>query len=208
MAEEIFTVTPDVLIKAKSKPDIVEVPARLVLAVSGSGGPGEPEFSAAVAALYGIAYALRGARKKAERPVFKVGALEAEWWVAGTDPPAHEAPDRSAWRWRLQMAVPADLTQDELAAAVEEAAAKRGGKLAGNEAVRRLQLLPLAAGRYARVLHVGPYATESESIAKIAQMLSAQGLAREPRHVEVYISDPNRTAPAKLKTVLLTPVRE
>ena len=71
---------------------------------------------------------------------------------------------------------------------------------------RRIQLLGIESSRFARILHVGPYATEPESFAKIDAMLSGQGLDREPWHVEVYLSDPSRTAPEKLKTCLLTKV--
>ena len=206
MSDKPILPTPDALIKGKKQPDLVEVPARLVLALDGAGGPGEPAFSSAVAALYGISYTLRFARKKAGRPVFKVGILEGEWRAEGEDYPIHEVPSQDVWRWRLQMCVPPDVTEEELRVVIEAATTKRGGKLEGSEEARRIQLLGIEASRFARVLHVGPYATEPESFAKIDRLLSAQGLNREPWHVEVYLSDPNRTAPEKLKTCLLTKV--
>ena len=106
MSDKPFFPTPDELIKAKRIPDLVDVPSRLVLAVEGSGGPGQPEFSSAVAALYGISYTIRFARKKAGSPVFQVGALEGEWRSEGADLPIHEVPSQDTWRWRVQMGVP------------------------------------------------------------------------------------------------------
>ena len=206
MSEEAILATPNELIQAKQEPDIVDVPARLVLALDGAGGPGEPAFTAAIAALYGIGYTLRFARKKAGKQVFKVGVLEGEWRAEGHDLPIHEVPSRDAWRWRLQMSVPSDMTEGELDAAIDEATTKRGGKLEGNEEARRVQLVKTEPSRFARVLHIGPYSSEPGSFAKIAQLLSAKRLTREPWHMEVYLSDPNRTAPEKLKTVLLTKV--
>jgi len=206
MSDTPFLPTPDALIKAKKQPVLVEVPERLVLALDGAGGPGEPAFSLAVAALYGISYTLRFARKKAGHPVFKVGLLEGEWRAEGENLPIHEVPSQDAWRWRLQMCVPPDVTEEELGLTVEAATTKRGGKLEGSEGARRVRLIRIEPARFARVLHVGPYATEPESFAKIDQLLSAQGLRREPWHIEVYLSDPNRTVPEKLKTVLLTRV--
>lgn len=206
MSHKPFLPTPDALIKGKKQADLVEVPSRLVLALDGAGGPGEPAFLSAIAALYGISYTLRFARKKAGHTVFKVGVLEGEWRVEGEDLPIHQVPSQDVWRWRLQMCVPTDVTDEELRVAVEAATTKRGGKLEGSEEARRIQLLGIERSRFARVLHVGPYSTEPESFAKIDQLLSAQGLTREPWHLEVYLSDPNRTVPEKLKTGLLTKV--
>lgn len=204
MSEKPFLPTPEALIKAKKQPDVVDVPDRVVLALEGAGGPEEPGFTAAVEALYGVAYALRFARKKAGQPVFKVGVLEGEWRAAVGDQPVLEVPARSDWRWRVQLCVPSDVTKGELAAVVEAVTAKRGGKLQGSEEAERIQLTQIKGARFARILHLGPYATEQESFAKIDEMLTNEGLAREPWHVEMYLSDPSRTAPEKLKTALLT----
>ena len=206
MSEKPFLPTPVALLKAREQPDLVDVPSRLVLALDGAGGPEESVFSAAIAALYGISYTLRFGRKKAGHPVFKIGVLEGEWRVAGEDSSIHEIPSRDAWRWRLQICVPHDVTEEELRVAVETATTRRGGKLEGSEQAQRIRLLGIEPARFARVLHVGPYSAEPESFAKIDQLLYAQGLRREPWHIEVYLSDPNRTAPEKLKTVLLTKV--
>lgn len=196
--------TPNVLLKAKREPDIVQVPERSVLAIEGEGGPDQPGFAAAIGALYGISYGVRFARKGAGLPVFKVGVLEGEWRAEGVDLSVHEVPAREAWRWRLQMAVPPDLTQREVDEMVESATSKKGGKLEGSEEARRLRVLRIPPARCARLLHVGPYATEPESFDRIDTFLADQGLRREPWHVEVYLSDPGRTPPEKLKTTLLT----
>jgi hypothetical protein len=206
MSEKPFLPTPEALLKGREQPDLVDVPSRLVLALDGTGGPEQSVFSAAIAALYGISYTLRFGRKKAGHPVFKVGVLEGEWRVAGEDSSIHEIPSRDAWRWRLQICVPHDVTEEELRVAVETATTKRGGKLEGSEQAQRIELLGIEPARFARVLHVGPYSTELESFAKIDQFLAKEGLGREPWHVEVYLSDPSRTAPEKLKTGLLTKI--
>jgi hypothetical protein len=196
--------TPDALLKATKKADIVEVPSRLVLSIEGAGPPDLPGFGDAIGALYGISYTMRFARKKGGRPVFKVGVLECEWWAEGENLPVHEVPARDTWRWRAMMGVPDDTSQEEVASTVTSATTKRGGKLEGSEVALRIELTKKEATRYARILHVGPYATEPESFAKIDEFLAAEGEQRERAHLEVYLSDPNRTAPDKLKTALLT----
>ncbi len=206
MSEKPVLPTPDALLKGREQPDVVEVPPRLVLALRGAGGPTTPIFSASVGALYGISYTLRFARKKAGRAVFKVGVLEGEWRAEGGDLSIAETPSQDSWRWRMQMCVPDDVTEEELRDAVEAATTKRGGKLEGSEEAQRIEVLRVEPGRFARILHVGPYSTEPESFARIGQLLLEQGLSREPWHLEVYLSDPSRTAPDKLKTVLLVRV--
>ena len=67
-----------------------------------------------------------------------------------------------------------------------------------------MRLLKIETARFARILHVGPFAAEPESLALIGEMLTGQGLEREPWHLEVYLSDPRRTTPEKLRTALLT----
>ena len=82
----------------------------------------------------------------------------------------------------------------------------KGGKLEASQEAERVELVKKAKQRFARILHVGPYAEEPRSIAQIDTLLESEGLSREAWHVEVYLSDPNRTAPEKLKTVLLVPI--
>lgn len=204
MSDKPVQYTPTELIKAKQKPDLVKVPARTVLALDGEGGPEELGFASAIGALYGVSYALKFSRKKAGQPDFKVGVLEGEWRAKAEDRPILEVPARSDWRWRVQMAVPPDLTKKELKAVVDAVTTKRGGKLESSDEAKRIQILKVKGARFARILHVGPYADEPDSFDKIDELLTYEGLSREPWHVEVYLSDPSRTAPEKLKTGLLT----
>ena len=206
MPDKAVSPTPDVLLKAKRKPDVVIVPARHVIALRGAGSPDAPAFAAAVGALYGIAYAMRFARKKTDLPVFKVGTLEGVWWAEGDDLPTDRVPDREDWRWQVRITMPGDATGEEVAAAVTAVTARRGGKLENSSEARAVELLALDESRCARVLHVGPYADEPATFILIDEMLAGQGMRRGDRHVEVYLSDPARTPPEKLRTVLLAPL--
>jgi hypothetical protein len=187
---------------ATTTPDVVAVPARTVLALDGQGAPEGETFQNGVAAVYGVAYTLKFARKKARRGEFKVGPLEARWW---TDKPGRDVwgTPRQEWRWQLRIALPRDVRAAELSRTIEEATHKKGGKLEGNPEAARLVLAQLPAARFGKVLHVGPYATEGASFARIAEAVKDAGLAARHAHVEVYLSDPRRTKAEKLKTVLL-----
>jgi hypothetical protein len=100
------------------------------------------------------------------------------------------------------------MTAAELARTIEDATHKRGGKLQANPQTVRLTLVELPAARFGRVLHIGPYATEGESFAGIAKAVEGAGSTLGDAHLEVYLSDPRRTEPDKLKTVLLLELAE
>ncbi len=192
---------PAVLLGATTAPDIVEVPARSAVAIAGAGPPDDPGFQRAVGALYGVAYGLKFARKPGGRD-FKIGPLEGRWWAEGAPERDLQAP-RHTWRWRLRIAVPDDVAEADVAAIVRAAVAKKGGKLEGSEEARRVALERIPRTRVGRILHVGPYATEPASFTRMEVALTAAGLRRARPHVEIYLSDPRRSKPEKLKTVLL-----
>jgi len=196
---------PQVLWDATTTPDVVTVPARTVLALDGRGAPEGRTFQDSVAAIYGVAYTLKFARKKAGRRDFRIGPLEARWW---TDHPRRRLPEvpRHAWRWQLRMAMPGDLRAAELARTIDAATHQKTGKLAGNPEVGRVALAQLSAARFGRVLHVGPYDAEAGSFARIGDAVVRAGFVPRNAHAEVYLSDPRRAKPEKLKTVLLLEV--
>jgi hypothetical protein len=192
---------PAILLDATTTPDVVEVPARRVVAIEGAGPPDDPAFQRAIGALYGVAYGLKFTRKAAARD-FKIGPLEGRWWAEGAPERDLRAP-RHTWRWKLRIAVPDDVEEAEVAAVVRAAVAKKGGKLEGSEEARRVSVERIPAMRVGRILHVGPYANESSSFARMEELFTTAGLRRARPHVEIYLSDPRRSKPEKLKTVLL-----
>jgi hypothetical protein len=166
---------PRELLDATTTPDIVRVPARLVLAFDGTDPPGSAGFQKAIGALYGVAYTLRFARRD-----FKVAPLEGRW--------------SEGWAWQLRMAVPGNVTEAEVAAAVRKK---------GADGVRLVRVPEQLAGR---ALHVGPYRDEERTFAQIHAAIAATGLQPARSHLEIYLGDPRRVAPARLKTVLLREV--
>lgn len=199
-------VMPVELIAATSEPDLVNIPARVVLAIDGEGPPDAPAFASALGALYGVAYTLKFARAKSGRHGFSIGALEGRWSAAGA--PTAKVPPRDAWRWRLRLAIPADVDSIELELAKATVLARRGGKLAGSQIVPHVFVEVVPRQRLARILHVGPYSREAASLSKLDALLVTAGLGPARSHVEVYLSDPRRTPSSKLRTVLLRELAE
>lgn len=73
-------------------------------------------------------------------------------------------------------------------------------------AAERLRLERFAEGLAAQVLHLGPYATEGPTIERLHSFIAERGYAPSGKHHEIYLSDPRRAAPERLKTVVRQPI--
>ncbi len=181
----------------------VDVPERRCLMVDGAGSPGAPEFQAAIGALYAVAYSLKFMLKR--RGVeSKVGCLEGLWTRTGeaselplTEPMA----DPTAWQWTLLIEAPETASAEDIAAAIAEVWRKRP-----SSAIEHLRCEPFREGHVVEALHVGPYASEPETISRMYAVAAEWGLQPVGPHHEIYLGDPQRSAPERLKTVLRMPV--
>jgi hypothetical protein len=182
------------------------VPELAFLMIDGRGDPNTSEaYHEALEALYGVAYTLKFGLKKedAERD-FKVAPLEGLWWTDEAAPTMDALQrDRDAWNWTMMIAVPDEVTADEVTTASGAAARKRD-----LPAAPLLRLERFEEGLAAQIMHVGPYAEEAPTIERLHDFVAAQGYELRGRHHEIYLGDPHRTAPERLKTVLRHPVRE
>ncbi|WP_433659055.1 GyrI-like domain-containing protein [Nocardia sp. CA-128927] len=151
------------------------------LTVTGSGAPAGPEYTVAVETLYRTAY---GAKKiaKAAGQDFVVPKLEGLWWVESDEPPL--TVPREEWHWKLLIRMPEVVTADMVHGATFER---------------------FTEGDAIQVLHVGPYANEPETLAKMDAFMTAEGLTMNGRHHEIYLTDPRKAAVPK--TILRHPVR-
>ncbi len=195
--------------KTKRTPEILKLKAVKYLAIEGEGEPGGEEFQAAIGALYGVAYTMKFTKKFGEGIDYKVCTFGGQWWSAkgGASPNPFEAP-RGPLSWRLLMMVPDFITKSDVEKIKKTVFEKKGGKLEGDETVKRVALEKVNEGLCVQILHVGPYAAETESIAKMFELLEAEGLEPCGRHHEVYLSNPNRVAPEKNRTILRYPVKK
>jgi hypothetical protein len=189
------------LYTAPAAPALVDVPELTYLMIDGSGDPNtSPEYPEAVQALYSVAYTIRFALKRRDDAVdAPVMPLEGLWWVP--DMATFTVEDKSAWQWTLLILQSHHVTP-ELADEARETAVRKKG-LPGLDRVR---LEPYAEGRAAQVLHRGPYSAEGPTVEALHRFIADQGLALAGRHHEIYLGDPRRTAPERLRTIIRQPV--
>jgi hypothetical protein len=188
------------LYRTGTEPVLVDVPELPFLMIDGTGDPNTSvAYPAAVRAVYSVAYTLRFALKRGPLALDAVVMpLEGLWWVP--DMTLFMA-DRDAWQWTLMIAEPAHVTEDLVAAARAEATRKKG--LA---AVDRVRLERYAEGPAAQVLHLGPYRAEGPTVERLHRFIGEQGYALTGKHHEIYLGDPRRTAPERLRTIIRQPV--
>nr|WP_245757213.1 GyrI-like domain-containing protein [Amycolatopsis xylanica] len=181
---------------------VVDVPELRYLAVDGAGDPNtSAAYVNAVEALYGVAYTLKFASKKTLGRDFVVGPLEGLW--RADDPAVFAARRKQLWEWTMLISQPDWITDDMVQAAVDEVSRKKD-----NPALESVKLRTLAEGTCVQILHVGSYDDETPTLDRLHhQYLPENGLTFNGDHHEIYLSDPRRTASAKLKTILRQPVR-
>ena len=191
--------------------EVVDVPELRFLAIDGRIEPGSsPDtsagFAADTAALYGLAYTIKFAlRKRADSPLdYPVMPLEGLWWITEGD---FDLARPDNWHYTLLILVPDLVGADELAAGVASLRKKRGDQ----PEFAALRLHRFAEGRCVQVMHIGPYATEPTTLATLPGFLADAGLvdlvgSAGGKHHEIYVGDPRKAAPDKLKTILRHPV--
>lgn len=195
------------LFSASAKaPQLVDVPRLNFLRIDGAiepgHGPGDsPLFAENLQALYGASYTLKFMLKqRPENPVdYPVMPLEGLWWV---EDGRFDINIKDNWHYTVQIMQPDLITPDLLAEALVKLRKKKGDI----EAFSRLRLEPFHEGLAVQMLHIGPYAAEPATVEKMDACLQAEGLQKRGDHHEIYLGDPMRADPAKLKTILRHPV--
>jgi hypothetical protein len=191
------------LYRATAVASMVDVGEMNFLMIDGSGDPNtSADFQTAVAALYALSYSLKFALARSGGPKVKVGPLEGLWWAP--DLAVFGTAEKSRWQWTMMISQPAAVTEELFRTVASEL--RRTKKL---EAIAEIRLEPFAEGLAAQILHVGPYSTEEATIATLHAFIAEQGLhfdGRYQKHHEIYLSDPRRAAPDKLRTIVRQPV--
>jgi hypothetical protein len=178
----------------------IEVPEAQYLMIDGAGDPNtEPAYARALEWLYSTAYAIKFSCK-AEGRDFVVAPLEGRWWA--DDPTSFVERRKSEWSWTMMIMVPDFVSDRHFEPAVRKAAAKLG------EPPADLRLEAWREGLALQALHIGSYDEEGPLLARLhEEIMPASGYAFNGHHHEIYLGDPRKIAPAKLKTILRQPVR-
>lgn len=202
---------PD-LYMPKQTPSILTVPPMTFVMVDGKGNPNtSQDYQQAVAVLYGISFAIKMMKMGGNAPEgyfeYVVPPLEGLWTVADTRFDGVVIQDKEDLCWTAAIRQPEFVTEDVFQKAVKQLAVKKPELPVG-----RAKLVTWEEGLCAQVMHIGPYDDEPATLAKLDAYIAQQGyctdITAERRHHEIYLGDPRKTAPQRLKTVLRHPIKK
>lgn len=179
---------------------VVDVPRLPFLMAHGQGNPNTSQgYSDAVAALFSVSYTLKFMVKKQPEGIdYAVMPLECLWWA--DDPEAFLLDQRDEWQWTATIMQPHVVDADLVAAACEQVASKKQMPVA-----EQLEFSTFEEGAAAQILYIGPYSDEGPTIQAIHRFIEQQGCRLSGKHHEIYLNDPSRTRPEKLKTIIRQP---
>jgi len=190
-------------LKAAKAPVMVKVPKFKYLMYDGKGDPNtSQEFQDAMMALYGTAYTLKFMCKLG--PVGKdwgVMPLQALWW--SDDMNDFRTGKKENWMWTCMILQPDFVTKKLVEEAMEQLREKKDPP-----GLDKLRFDSYSEGKAGQILHIGPYAEEGPTIEKLHHFILDKGYTLEGKHHEIYLSDPRRTKPEKLKTIIRQPVKK
>jgi hypothetical protein len=186
------------LYTAQAQPALIFVPAGHYIAINGKGDPNGPVFAASTQALYTAAYSIKNVYKQSGQD-FTVSKLEGTWWVTSDN--YLEVP-RDEWYWQLLIRMPDYVVNAVVQQTLKAAYLKKQLPL-----LQQVSLIALAEGKSVQIMHTGPYSEEPATLQLMEDFIKKEGLMRNGRHHEIYLTDPHRTAPERMKTILRQPVK-
>lgn len=186
---------------SKKEFSILDVPPMNFIMLDGHGNPNNnPVYEKTVETLYSLAYTLKFALKP-QGFEFSVAPLEGLWWMP--DMNDFTVANKDRWDWTMMIMQPSQVTPDIFDKARSDVISKKGLSLAD-----QARLETFDEGWSVQILYLGAYADEGATIARMHEFIRACGYTTNGKHHEIYLSDPRRTTPEKLKTILRQPVRK
>jgi hypothetical protein len=184
---------------------IVDVPPLNFLMIDGAGNPNTAqEYKDAVEALYGLSYTLKFGVKQGKYGKkaydYPVMALEGLWWM--DDMREFSLDRKDDWKWTMMIMQPDIITPDQVELARADLIKKKNPVAAS-----QIRFESYHEGLSAQIMYLGPYADEGPTIQRLHAFIHESGHQLRGKHHEIYLSDPRRTAPEKLKTVIRQPMK-
>ena len=183
----------------------VDVPPFNFLMIDGTGNPNtSQDYRAALEALYGLSYTLKFGVKQGkygpQKYDYPVMALEGLWWM--DDMRVFSLARKDDWKWTMMMLQPDIITPDQVELARADLIKKKNPVAAS-----RIRFEAYHEGLSAQIMYFGSYADEGPTIQRLHDFIHDSGHQLRGKHHEIYLGDPRRTAPEKLKTVIRQPMQ-
>lgn len=178
----------------------VTVPEMKFLMIDGQGDPNTAkEYKEAVEALFAVSYTAKFSIKKSRGFDYGVLPLEGLWWM--DDMNEFSIDRKSEWKWTMMIMQPDVVEKEDVDLAMDSVRRKKNPP-----ALPNLRFESFTEGLAAQIMYVGAYVDEAPTIKRIHEYIAEQGNRLSGKHHEIYLGDPRRTAPERLKTVIRQPM--
>jgi hypothetical protein len=187
---------------APSAKDVVavDVPKMSFLMIDGMGDPNtSQEYKNAVEALFSLSYAIKFMIRKEKSIDYAVMPLEGLWWV--DDMTRFSVGNKNEWKWTSMIVQPEYAAKEIVDEALDKTQKKKN-----LPALSKIRFEAFSEGLSAQILHIGPFSAEGPTIERIHNFIRKQGHKLNGKHHEIYLGDPRKSAPEKMKTVLRQPM--
>ena len=184
--------------------NLVDVPQMNFVMIDGSGDPNKAqEYRDAIEALYAVSYSIKFAVKKDQGMDYGVMPLEGLWWTDNMS--LFSTTNKDIWKWTAMIMQPEYVTKTLFESTLQQVKKKK--PLPG---LSRARFQGFREGQSAQIMYIGPFSAEGPTIERIHEFIKTRGFIFDgvkQKHHEIYLSDPRKTAPDKLKTIIRQPVQ-
>ncbi|RCX17218.1 hypothetical protein DFR58_108112 [Anaerobacterium chartisolvens] len=192
----------------KNKPSLIDVPPMNFILINGKGSPQQEEYQNAISILYALSFTIKMSKMSGNQPQgyfeYVVPPLEGLWWCENG---GFDFEKRDIWRWTSMMRQPEFVTMEVFKWAFDECKKKKP-----ELDISRARFEQFTEDLCVQMMHTGPYSDEPKSIEMMGKFVEESNLVDvtgiDRKHHEIYLSDPRKTAPEKLRTVLRHPVEK
>ncbi|MDQ1281027.1 MAG: hypothetical protein QG670_2291 [Thermoproteota archaeon] len=180
---------------------VVDVPKINFLMIDGMGNPNTArEYKEAIEALYSVSYTIKFMIKKEKAIDYTVMPIEGLWWA--DDMTKFRTGEKAAWKWTSMIMQPEYVTTDLFKKALDQTQKKKN-----LPSLSKLRFQAFHEGLSAQIMHIGSFSSEGPIIERIHAFIKEKGYDLNGKHHEIYLSDPRKAAPEKMKTILRQPIK-
>ncbi|NCO27732.1 MAG: hypothetical protein COS15_01835 [Caldiserica bacterium CG02_land_8_20_14_3_00_36_38] len=180
--------------------EIVKVPMMNFLMIDGIGDPNTSKaYSDSIETLYSVSYSIKFILKKEKEIDYVVMPLEGLWWAE--DMGQFSTKNKDKWKWTSMIMQPDFVDKKVFEMAFEQVKIKKNLLM-----LSKIRFQSFNEGLSVQIMHIGPYFAEAPKIEKLHKFVKESGHNLRGKHHEIYLSDPRKTAPERIKTIIRQPI--
>jgi hypothetical protein len=190
----------ELYVPSSKEVSIVKVPKMNFLMIDGIGDPNTSKaYSDSIETLYSVSYSIKFILKKEKEIDYVVMPLEGLWWAE--DMGQFSTKNKDKWKWTSMIMQPDFVDKKVFEMAFEQVKIKKNLLM-----LSKIRFQSFSEGLSVQIMYIGPYSAETPTIEKLHKFVKESGHNLRGKHHEIYLSDPRKTAPERIKTIIRQPI--